>query len=136
MADDIRWQQRFSGYRKALALLQKFVDRGKLSDLEEQGLIKAFEYTYELAWNTLKDFLEHQGQTGVYGSRDTFRKSYEIGLIANGEIWMDMLRSRNRTSHVYNEETAAEIARAVVATYHPLFCELEKKLNELRLRQE
>jgi len=54
---DIRWEQRFSNYRKALAQLQKFVDKGELSDLEKQGLIKAFEYTFELAWNTLKDFL-------------------------------------------------------------------------------
>ena len=55
--EDIRWEQRFSNYRKALNRLQKFIDKSELSELEEQGLIKAFEYTYELAWNTLKDFL-------------------------------------------------------------------------------
>jgi len=58
---DIRWEQRFSNYQKALAQLQKFIDKGRLSELEKQGLVKAFEYTYELAWNTLKDFLEYQG---------------------------------------------------------------------------
>lgn len=132
MTKDIRWQQRFSNYQKALAQLQKFVDKRELSNLEEQGLIKAFEYTYELAWNTLKDFLEYQGQTNMYGSRDTIRKAHELGLITNGEAWMDMLQNRNKTSHTYNEETAAEISRAVLETYHPLFQELETKLGELR----
>ncbi len=60
---DIRWKQRFQNYRKAFASLQKFVNKGELSELEKQGLIKAFEYTYELVWNTLKDFLTYKGQT-------------------------------------------------------------------------
>ena len=57
---DIRWQQRFANYKKALAQLKKFIDKGELSDLEKQGLVKAFEYTYELSWNTLKDYLFYQ----------------------------------------------------------------------------
>ena len=129
---DIRWEQRFSNYQKALAQLQKFVDKGKLSNLEEQGLIKAFEYTYELAWTTLKDFLEYRGQSDIYGSRDAIRKAFELGLIEDGENWMDMLKSRNKTSHTYNEETAAEIRRATLKVYHPLFRKLEAKLKSLR----
>ena len=81
---DIRWEQRFSNYQKALAQLQKFIDKGALSKLEEQGLIKAFEYTYELAWNTLKDFLEYQGQTNIYGSRDAIRNAFELRKIIAG----------------------------------------------------
>ncbi len=133
MADkkDIRWEQRFSNYQKALAQLQKFIDKGILSELESQGLIKAFEYTYELAWNTLKDFLEYQGQTNIYGSRDTIRKAFELGLIDKGESWMDMLKSRNKTSHTYNEETAEEICRAVVDEYYFLFIQLKTKLESL-----
>ena len=96
---DIRWEQRFANYQKALSRLQKFIDKGELSELEEQGLIKAFEYTYELAWNTLKDFLGNRGQTDIYGSRDAIRKAFESGLIDDGESWMDMLASRNKTSH-------------------------------------
>ncbi len=130
---DIRWEQRFSNYQKALAQLQKFIDKGILSELEEQGLIKAFEYTYELAWNTLKDFLEYQGQTNIYGSRDTIRKAFELGLIDKGESWMDMLKSRNKTSHTYNEETAEEICRAVVDEYYLLFIQLKTKLETLCL---
>jgi len=129
---DVRWQQRFANFEKALAQLQKFVDKGELSELEAQGLVKAFEYTYELAWNTVKDFLEYQGQADLYGSRDTIRKGFAAGLIEDGEGWMDMLISRNKTSHTYNEETADEICRAVLERYHPLFLRLQEKFAELR----
>ena len=129
---DIRWLQRFANYEKALNQLQKFVDKGELSELEEQGLVKSFEYTYELAWNTIKDFLEYQGETEIFGSRDTIRKAFSIGLIEDGEGWMDMLASRNKTSHTYNEETAAEICRAILSQYHPLFIKLQHRLANLR----
>ena len=129
---DIRWEQRFANYQKALARLQQFIDKGELSELEEQGLIKAFEYTYELAWTTIKDFLEYKGQTDIYGSRDAIRKAFESGLIDDGENWMDMLKSRNRTSHTYNEETAREISQAVVEVYYSLLKELKAKLKSLR----
>ena len=129
---DIRWEQRFANYQKALNQLQKFIDKGELSELEEQGLIKAFEYTYELAWNTIKDFLEYKGQTDIYGSRDAIRKAFELGLIEDGEGWMDMLKSRNVTSHTYNEETAREIYQAVVEVYYSLFKQLRIKLESLR----
>jgi len=130
--DDIRWEQRFSNYQKALAQLQKFIDKGDLSELEEQGLIKAFEYTYELAWNTIKDFLEFKGQTDIYGSRDATRKAFELGIIEDGESWMDMLKSRNATSHTYNEEVAAEICQAVFDVYFSLFVQLKTKFENLR----
>ena len=128
---DIRWQQRFSNYKKAFARLKKFIDKGSLSELEAQGLIKAFEYTFELAWTTLKDFLEFSGQTDIYGSRDAIRKAFELGLINDGEKWMDMLKSRNLTSHTYNEETAQEICKAVTQTYFTLFEQLIMKMDTL-----
>ena len=130
--EDIRWEQRFANYKKALSQLQKFIDKGDLSELEVQGLIKAFEYTYELAWNTMKDFLEYKGQSDIYGSRDAIRKSFELGLIDNGEEWMDMLVSRNKTSHTYNEEIAQEIGEAVTGIYFSLLRRLETKLGGLR----
>jgi len=130
--EDVRWQQRFANYCKALAQLEKFILKGELSELEEQGLIKAFEYTYELAWNTMKDYLDYQGILDVAGSRDTIREAFKINLISNGEEWMDMLVSRNLTSHSYNEDTADQIASAVVNTYFNLFKTLEAKLETLR----
>lgn len=128
---DIRWKQRFSNYLKALAQLQKFIDKGELSELEEQGLIKAFEYTYELAWNAMKDFLTYRGVSDIFGSRDAIRKAFSSGLIEDGEMWMDMLQSRNKTSHTYNEETAEEITLAVQEHYYSLFKELADKLSSL-----
>lgn len=128
---DIRWEQRFSNYRKALHQLAKFIEKAHLSDLEEQGLIKAFEYTYELAWNTLKDYLEFQGITNIVGSRDSIREAYRNDLIENGESWMKMIVSRNLTSHSYNEATANEIATAIFDEYFDLFKKLERKLDTL-----
>lgn len=129
---DIRWEQQFSNYQKALSQLRKFIDKGELTELEEQGLVKAFEYTYDLAWNTLKDFLEYSGQTDIYGARDAIRKAFETGLIQDGGNWMDMLKSRNQTSHAYNCETAEKICQAVVNIYYPLFLGLAEKFEKLR----
>lgn len=128
---DVRWRQRFDNFLKALAQLQKFIDKKELSELEQQGLIKSFEYTYELAWTTLKDYLEFQGETELLGSRDCIRKSFQIGLISDGETWMDMLKSRNKTSHTYNQETADEITTAVFDVYHPLFINFRDKMTRL-----
>lgn len=128
---DIRWKQRFQNYKNALQRLQKFINKGSLSELEEQGLIKAFEYTYELAWLTLKDFLNFQGYIDIYGSRDILRKAYELGLIQNGQNWMDMLESKKKTSYTYNEETAAEISQAIMEVYFDLFQQLQEKFDSL-----
>lgn len=82
---DIRWKQRFANYQKALAQLSKFVEKNNLNELEEQGVIKAFEYTYELAWNVMKDYYEYQGEKDIQGSRDAIRLAFKRGLIADGE---------------------------------------------------
>ena len=71
--NNIRWIQRLNNYSKALSQLTKFIEKGELNELEKQGLIQAFEYTFELAWNTIKDLFEAQGETGILGSRDAFR---------------------------------------------------------------
>lgn len=127
---DIRWIQRFSNYRKALAQLQEFIVAGELNRLEEQGLIKAFEYTYELAWQTLKDFLLHQGITDIVGSRDAFRAAFAQELVADGHVWMQMIESRNKTSHTYNESTAHEIAADVRNRFYPAFLALQAALTQ------
>ena len=129
---DIRWEQRFVNYKKALSQLQKFINKGELSELEKQGIVKAFEYTYELAWTTLKDFLEYRGQTDIFGSRDAIRKAFQLNLIDDGENWMDMLKSRNKTSYTYNKETAEEICQAVKNIYYSLFQQLETRLDRLK----
>jgi nucleotidyltransferase substrate binding protein (TIGR01987 family) len=125
---DIRWQQRFSNYRKALKQMGGFLEKQNLNKLEEQGLVKAFEYTFELAWNTLKDFLEYQGFSEMVGSRDSIRKAFSEQILNDGHVWMRMIESRNKTSHTYNEETAREIVKDVQTQFFPAFCELEQTL--------
>ena len=101
-----------------------------LSDLEQQGLIQAFEFTHELAWNTLKDFLVYQGvEHSIIGSRDATRLAFENQLIKNSEAWMEMIKSRNKTSHTYNEETADEIATLIIESYYAEFEQLRTRLE-------
>ncbi len=139
MGKDIRWQQRFSNYKKALHQLGEAVALSKsreLSNLEKQGMIQAFEFTHELAWTTLKDFLEFKGQRDIYGSKDASRKAFQLNIVEDGECWMDMIQSRNKTSHTYNKETAEEIVAAVTTSYYMLFLNLEEKLGEQLLDTE
>lgn len=130
--EDIRWKQRFNHFPKALGQLTQFIEKGKLNELEEQGLIQAFEYTYELAWNVLKDYFAVQGETEIHGSRDAFRLAFKRDIIQEGEIWMDMIRSRMLTSHTYNEEVAKKIAADVVSRYFPEFVKLHSYMASLQ----
>ncbi len=132
---DIRWIQRFDHFVKAFSQLKEAVElaqQRRLSKLEEQGLIQAFEYTHELAWNTLKDFLENRGARDLYGSKDVTREAFRSGLIGNGETWMDMIKSRNLTTHTYDEITASKIASAILDTYYFEFDELRITMNKLK----
>lgn len=132
---EIRWIQRFNNFSKALRQLTKFIEKGELNELEEQGLIQSFEYNYELAWNTIKDFYEYQVETDIQGSRDAFRLAFKRGLIEDGETWMKMIKSRNQTAHTYNEETAQEIISDVVNHFYRAFLNLEKKLKGLKEKE-
>lgn len=133
---DIRWIQRLSNFSKALKQLTKFIEKGELSELEQQGLIQSFEYNYELAWNTIKDFYENQGETGIQGSRDAIRMAFKRELIADGDVWMKMVKSRALTSHTYNEDTAEEIASDIVSNYYNEFVKLEEKFHELKEKEQ
>ena len=138
MNPDIRWRQRLQSFHKASAQLfaaAKLAQTRSLTSLEQQGLIQAFEFTHELAWNTLKDFLEARGATGIYGSKDATRAAFAKGLIANGAEWMAMIESRNRSSHAYNEKTANEIAAAILTSYVPEFQKFLDTFNLLETQQ-
>jgi nucleotidyltransferase substrate binding protein (TIGR01987 family) len=128
---DIRWQQRFKNYQKALRQLEKFLKETDLNEMEEQGLIQAFEYTYELSWNVIKDYLAYQGITEIIGSRDAFRIAFNRNLIEEGQVWMDMIESRIKSSHTYNEEIAKEILKEIRGKYFAQFIQLETKLKSL-----
>jgi nucleotidyltransferase substrate binding protein, HI0074 family len=139
MADDIRWVQRLDSFSSALSSLRSAVgisNQRALSELETQGLIQAFEFTHELSWKLLKDFLEDRGASGIYGSRDAVREAFNRGLIGDGEVWMRMIVSRNRSSHTYKRSTAEEIALLVRTQYFSEFEALEKTMTSLKEKGE
>ena len=136
--EDLRWLQRAKHFHKAFSQLQEAVELARerpLSKLEAQGLIQGFEYTHELAWNTLKDYYKEGGVEGIRGSIDATRLAFREGFIENGEVWMNMIQSRNLTSHTYNESTAAQIVTAILDSYFMEFQIFQNKLEELEKKQ-
>ena len=134
---DIRWIQRFSNYQKALLTLAEATDLADarvLSNLEQQGLIQGFEFTHELAWNVLKDYLEEQGFVGIIGSKNATREAFNNALIADGEAWMDMIKARNLTSHTYNTDIAQDIATDILQRFYPAFKAMEATFIALKNR--
>lgn len=149
--NDIRWIQRFNNYRKALKKLAENIayiqdefeyhdiaDVARweditlaVQDIFKQGLIQSFEFTHELAWNLLKDYLEYQGNSELRGSRDTTRESLKVNLIQDGSVWMDMIQSWNKTSHTYNEDTANAIFVQIITEYLPCFKALELQMEKI-----
>ncbi|MCO4785247.1 MAG: nucleotidyltransferase substrate binding protein [Marinomonas atlantica] len=126
MTQDIRWLQRFEYFKKAYAQLQEALQlmaERELSNIEKQGSIQAFEFTYELAWNVLRDYLVWQGAETISGSRDAIREGYKRELISDGHAWLAMLQDRNRTVHTYNEATANQIIENLRSSYALLFAE-------------
>lgn len=131
---DIRWQQRFQNYRQALSRLTAAVRLSKerpLSELEQQGLIQGFEYTHELGWNVLKDYLEAQGFVGIIGSKGAAREAFKNGLVEDGEAWMDMIKARNLTSHTYKTEVAEDIVKNILGRFHPALVAMERRFADL-----
>lgn len=142
MEHDIRWEQLLSNYRKALTKLSQSVEYIQnmnqinsetdivLDEMIKEGLIQRFEYTHELAWNLMKDYASFQGNSTIGGSRDATREAFQLQIIENGKIWMDMIGSRNKTSHTYNEETAEEIYAKILIDYYPAFLTFLQKMEE------
>lgn len=131
---EVRWQQRFSSFEKAFRQLERFLIKTELNEMEGQGLIKAFEYTYELSWKTLQDLLMEKGYKDIIGPRPVIEQSFQDGYIKNGKEWLKMHISRNLTSHTYNEETAKEVIKEIRNTYfgllNDLFSTFEKEKNK------
>ncbi len=134
-APDTRWIQRFENYRRALTRLEAAVELSRQrppADLEQQGMVHAFEFTHELAWNCLKDFLQSRGTADLYGSGDATREAFRNGLIEDGDVWMQMIRDRKQSSHTYNEEVVKEIVAAINADYIHSFLRLQTRLRQLQ----
>ena len=94
-----------------------------LSDLEKEGLVQRFEYTFELAWKTLKDFLEAKGVELSF-PRDVIKEGFSTQIIANGEVWIEMLDNRNLTAHTYEEKIFKEVLQNIRIKYYSAIAEL------------
>jgi nucleotidyltransferase substrate binding protein (TIGR01987 family) len=150
MEQEIRWEQRFSNFEKALHKLSQAVEYIKhnflnedepidesdsgyvLDEMIKEGLIQRFEYTHELAWNVMKDYATFQGNANVGGSRDATREAFQLKLFSEGKVWMDMIISRNQSSHTYNEDTADGIFSKIMNNYYPAFLEFQKNMEAKR----
>ncbi|MFZ4455157.1 MAG: nucleotidyltransferase substrate binding protein [Bacteroidales bacterium] len=123
-SEDVRWKQRFQNFENSLNYLGEALDLFQPDVIQRAGLIQFFEMSFELAWNTLKDYLENQGFDDVKSPRSTIKKSFEIGLITDGHTWLQALENRNLTAHTYDEMTAIEVVSLIREQYYPLLKEL------------
>jgi nucleotidyltransferase substrate binding protein (TIGR01987 family) len=129
---DIRWKQRFEHFVKAFRQLKnaKELKRERdFTELELQGVIQAFEVSQELSWKVMKDFLEEQGKTDLFGSKNAVKEAFNVGLISNGDIWFDMIKSRNLTSHIYDESEVLVILEIILNDYFAVFIDFETKMK-------
>ena len=135
-----RWEQKLSNYRKALHRLAEVVNVAKareLNDFEADGMIQRFEFTFELAWKLLKSYAEYQGvDKEIMGSRDAIRWAFENGLITDSNVWMEMIKRRNDTSHTYDEDTASEVVERIEDVYYQCFVYLFEKMKSLSSQTE
>jgi len=127
--EDIRWKQRYANFNKAIAQLTEFIEKPELNKFEVQGLIQCFEYTFELAWKTAKDYLEAQG-FNVKSPRQTIQTAFQIELIDNGHVWIDALEKRNLMAHTYDEYAAQEAERLIREQYYSVLKALRDELTK------
>jgi nucleotidyltransferase substrate binding protein (TIGR01987 family) len=134
MEPDIRWHQRLQNFNKALAQLTEVIDlqrQRKLSNIEKQGFVKAFEFTHELAWKVMKDYFVYQGTTTIMGSRDASREAFQKGMVKDGDSWMEMIKTRNKAVHTYDEATVDEVIQRTTTSYYPLFLDFAQVMERL-----
>ncbi|PIW59863.1 nucleotidyltransferase substrate binding protein [Shewanella sp. CG12_big_fil_rev_8_21_14_0_65_47_15] len=121
MNEEVRWRQRFQNYLKALGQLVSALSQydEHAEALIKEGILQRFEFTHELAWKVMKDYLEYEGHQGITGSRSASRLFFSLGLVTDGQVWMDMIESRNRTVHTYDEQVLEQEFAKVQQAYAP-----------------
>lgn len=129
-----RWIERLATFQKAMVKLSDVVSlyqQHPLNEYERDSLIKRFEFTYEMAWKLMMSYEKENGVTSILGSKDVVRHAYNMTLIENGEAWMDMIDTRNQTSHLYDEQMAADVTDEIIHNYYPLLVGLQTKMKLL-----
>ncbi len=132
MKQDIRWKQRFQNFENAFLFLKKARKLESYDELQRAGLIQSFEFTFELAWKTLKDYLQDQGME-VQFPREVIKQAFSTQLIVEGTLWIEMLDKRNQLAHTYNEEQAKIAVHIIKEKYYPLLEQVYNTLKKLCL---
>ena len=128
MSQDIRFKQRFENYEKSFALLKEAISLDQPSIIEKAGAIQFFETTFELAWKLLKDYLTYSGYD-VKSPRESIKTAFNIGIIRDGDLWIEALMDRNLTTHTYDENIAEEVYIKIKTTYFQLLEDLDAKFR-------
>jgi nucleotidyltransferase substrate binding protein (TIGR01987 family) len=130
---NVRWKQRFQNFEKAFLFFETTVDKESYTPIEVGGLVQAFEFTFELGWKTIKDFLYEQGLSTNY-PRETIKEGFQTKIIEDGHTWLHMLEKRNELSHTYNEATAEQAVEVIKYQYYQAIEQVYRffkdKLNE------
>lgn len=133
MDKKIRWQQRFKNLENAFLFLQEGLKKESLDPLQEAGIIQSFEFTFELSWKTIKDYLESKG-TPLAFPRDIIKEAFNTQIIKDGHLWIEMLEKGNILSHTYNQRQASEAVRIIRNHFFPglkqLYLELESRCSD------
>ena len=130
MKEDIRWKQRFDNLNKSYMLLRNSLEIKQPDVTQRAGIIQFFEITFELAWKTLKDYLEENGFNEINSPRDVIKTAFQSNIIHNGHAWLKALKDRNLSTHTYQEEVARKIENDIRTDYFPLIVELIHKLEK------
>ncbi|MCE5294056.1 MAG: nucleotidyltransferase substrate binding protein [Chlamydiales bacterium] len=118
MTLDVRWKQRFHNFEKAFLFFEQACKQKTYSQLEAAGLVQCFEFTFELAWKTLKDYLTEQAFV-VQSPRETIKQAFTSEYLKDGHTWMEMLEQRNLLTHTYNEKQAIAATKLICENYYP-----------------
>lgn len=130
MKQEKRWRQRLGDFEKSAKRLKEALIKKDFSELEKDGVIQRFEFTFELAWKTLKDYLEDQGFTDVAGPKKAIQKAFSNNIINDGDLWIAMQEDRNRMSHLYDQSVSKIIFNNIKERYAQALSDLVKTLKK------
>jgi len=126
--EEIRWKYRFDNFSKSFEALKRSLEIENPSEVERGGVIQFYKMTFELAWKTIKDYLQEEGFE-VKSPRAAIKQGIQIELLENGHDWMDALEDRNLTAHTYDEETAVKVYQSIKNIYFPVLNRFYEKLK-------
>ena len=132
MKKDVRWEQRFQNFERAFIFFDKSCKLDTYDELQGAGLVQSFEFTFELAWKTLKDYLQNQGLEVPF-PREVIKQAFTTGLLEDGVLWIEMLDKRNELTHTYNQEQAQIAIQTIRNKYFLPIEQVYKKMQKLCL---